>query len=163
MATTAKTPDPASSEAAASTKKKPWLLIAAALLALLLIAGAGAWFLLHKEKSDEAHEVQAKPQPPVFITPEPFTVNLQDSRYLQATFTIQIASQAEADHLKAYMPQLRSRLLLLMSSKSSDELSSVDGKNRLLTEIQAMIEQPFASGLSPTTVKNVFITSFVIQ
>ena len=46
---------------------------------------------------------------------------------------------------------------------SLTELSTVEGKTQLGNEIASLIESPFAAGLKPIKVSNVFFTSFVIQ
>ena len=148
-------------------RKKLFLILT--LLLLLLAGGAGATWLLmpHKPaaKDGAEHKSQSSPAgPPVFVVMEPFTVNLQpDGQFLQATFTLQMANAEESNAVKIYMPQVRSRLLLMLSNKNVAELSTVDGKTRLSTEIAGLIEQPFATGVKPVKVSNVFFTSFVIQ
>ena len=149
-------------------KKSKIKVLALVLLVLLLGAASATWLLLpHKaeDKQADKHQAEAAPSgPPVFVPLEPFTVNLQpDGQFLQATFTLQMASQEESNNLKVYMPQVRSRMLLMLSNKTVIELSTVDGKTRLGSEIARLVEQPFAAGLKPVRVSNVFFTSFVIQ
>lgn len=146
---------------------KKWLLILLLALALLGAAGAAGWYFLlrpHGDSQQAGHKPEAPAAPPVFMVLEPFTVNLQgEGQFLQAGFTLQLASQEETDKLKMYLPQARSRLLMLMSAKTASELISVEGKNRLLQEVMGAVAQPFAAGVPPVKVSNVFITSFVIQ
>jgi len=97
---------------------------------------------------------------------EPFTVNLQSEggdQFLQITFTLQVGDAAQEEIIKAFMPQVRSRLLLLLSSKKASEISTVDGKKKLSEEIIAAVNQPFSPKGPPQNVVNVFFTSFVIQ
>ena len=165
VAPSAPVTDPEVDATGAPGSKKKWILI----LALLLALGAGlaAWFLLSpkaegKESSGKT-ELSATAAP-VFIVLDAFTVNLQpDGQFLQATFTVQMASQDDTNNIKAYMPQVRSRLLLMLSNKTVAELSTVEGKTKLVAEVASLIEQPFAPKLKPVKVSNVFITSFVIQ
>jgi flagellar FliL protein len=159
---------PAAAEADDAKKSKKKLFLILAVLLLLGAGGGAAWyFLLHKaeDPKGEAHKVEAPHAgPPVFVVMDPFTVNLQpDGQFLQATFTLQMLNPEESNNIKVYMPQVRSRLLLMLSNKSVTDLSSVEGKNSLATEIAALIEQPFAEGVKPVKVSNVFFTSFVIQ
>ncbi len=159
---------PTSPEADASAGKKPawkkWLPIA--LLALVGAGAAGGWFMWkgNSSKKESAEPQAAAPQPPVFHPLEPFTVNLNgDGLFLQTALTLQLASQKDVDQLKLYLPQVRSRLLMLISSKSGEEISSTEGKQQLIEEIMARVREPFAPGLPEVKISNVFITSFVIQ
>lgn len=163
------TADPKPSDADTSAGKKPawkkWLPIA--LLALVGAAAAGGWFYWQRSADKAPHEeVQkaAAPQPPVFHPLEPFTVNLNgDGLFLQTALTLQLGSQKDVDQLKLYLPQVRSRLLMLISSKTGEEISSTEGKQQLIEEIMARVREPFAPGLPEIQISNVFITSFVIQ
>jgi flagellar FliL protein len=154
--------------ASKGSKKKLFVMIAAILLALAA-GGGGAWFFLGKKshgESEEAHARQEPPKPPVFLQMEQFTVNLQPEvgeQYLQVAFTLQVASPEQVDLIKLYMPLVRSRLLLLLSSKKASELSTADGKKKLQDEIVAAVKQPFAPNMRPQDVSGVFFTSFVIQ
>ncbi len=107
------------------------------------------------------------PKPPVFIVVEPFTVNLTPGevgdQYLQVALTLQVADQAQVDRIKLYMPQVRSRVLMLLSSKKASEISSVEGKKKLSDDIIAQINLPFTPQSEPQAVSDVFFTSFVIQ
>jgi flagellar FliL protein len=150
---------------------KKWLFI----LLLLAVAGAsggGAWYFTSKhddkgEKHEEVAEAEHEPEeaaPPVFVSLEAFTVNLQpDGQFLQATFSLQVADEKEAEKLKLYTPQIRSRILLMLSSKTAETLSKQEGKNALIEEIKSLIEQPLAPGVPTIKIGNVFVTSFIIQ
>ena len=153
------------------SKKKLILIIVAVLVVLLAGAGAGWFFLLrsHEPTNEEPEEVKKKEKAnpaalPVFVALDPFTVNLQPSgQFLQISLTVQVETAADSEHLKAYLPQIRSRLLLMLSGKTAEEISTVEGKNQLTLEIMALLKLPLASGMEPLQVSNVFITSFVIQ
>lgn len=165
-------------EAGGGKKSKKKLMLIVALVALLLVGGGSAWFFMQKsahaeqdtEEAAEAPKAKKKPKkgepalPPVFVALDPFTVNLQPNRqFLQATFNLQVATAEEAATLKNYLPQIRSRLLLMLSGKTAEEISTIEGKNQLTKEILDLVNEPLASGMPSLDVANVFITSFVIQ
>lgn len=145
--------------------KKKLIVIAAA--ALLAAGGGGAWFFMGKGADGSgAAAKQEPPKPPVFVQMEPFTVNLQPEageQYLQVQFTVQVADQAQVELIKLYMPLVRSRLLMLLSSKHASEIGTPDGKKKLQDEIIAIMKQPFTPQSPPLSVTGVFFTSFVIQ
>lgn len=151
-------------ELPAAKPRKKLLLIAAVALAVLG-GGAGAWYFTQQNSGPHP----TKPEPaklPVFVNLEPFTVNLQpDSgeQYLQVALTLQVADEAQTELIKLHMPQVRSRLLLLLSSKKASEISTVEGKNHLASEIITQVKQPFTPKTAPQNVSGVFFTSFVIQ
>jgi flagellar FliL protein len=102
----------------------------------------------------------------VFLTLDTFTVNLQadpDEKFLQLDLSLQVASPEAAEAIKVQMPAVRSRLLLLLTSKNAAEISTVEGKQQLSDEIIAEVKKPFAAGAKPQEVLGVFFTSFVIQ
>jgi flagellar protein FliL len=161
-------------EGAAPKKSKKMVIIAVAGLLVLGGGGAGAWMFL-KGSGEEAHdEAPAKKKKkkidtskaPVFLGMEQFTVNLQPEvgeQYLQLAFTLQLSDQPQVDLIKLYQPLVRSRVLMLLSSKKASELSTPDGKKKLADEIVAAVNQPFVPGGEPQDVTGVFFTAFVIQ
>lgn len=149
------------------SKKKLFILLGVGLLVLGGGGGAAWYFLGHEAPHGGAAPVKVQPsKPPVFLNLESFTVNLQPEtgeQFLQIAFTVQVVDQAQVDLMKLYMPQVRSRLLLLLSGKKPSEISTVEGKKKLADEILASLRQPFSPNAPPQTVSNVFFTSFVIQ
>ncbi len=143
--------------------RKKLIVIAVAGLLVLGGGGAAAWHFL-KPPAAEAHAaVKPPPAPPVFVELEPFTVNLTGDRILQAGITLQVKEAKDGEQLKLYMPQVKSRMLLLLSAKTIEELQSPNGKQALATEIAANLKQPYAPDLAAPTIHGVYLTSFVIQ
>lgn len=160
-------PEPVVEAAPKKSRKKLILLIVAALI-VIGGGGAAAWYFMGGAASaGVAKEVKKEPaKAPVFVALEPFTVNLQSEtgdQFLQVTFQLQVPDAAQEELLKSFMPQVRSRLLFLLSSKKASELTSVDGKKKLTEEIISTVNQPFTPKGAPQTVSDVFFTSFVIQ
>lgn len=141
----------------AGSKKKLIIIIAAALLVVVL-GGVAALLLLKKkapvdgeEGADETHEPAAahaapKPgTPPVFVPLDPFTVNLADKdvdRFAQIGITLEVADSKTSDLIKAYLPAIRSNVLMVLSHKTSVELLSREGKQRLAREIMREAVRP---------------------
>lgn len=161
MATAPKTVDPATPK----KSKKKLLLVLLVILVLLGAGGGGAWYWF-MVRNTNAVAAPKKPAPPIFISLEPFTVNLQPEggeHYLQTAITLQVTDKEEVDLIKLYTPQVRNRILLLLSSKKASEITSVEGKKKLAEEIVAAVNQPFIQDGKPQAASNVLFTSFIIQ
>ncbi|MFZ6772238.1 flagellar basal body-associated protein FliL [Undibacterium sp. SXout7W] len=152
---------------AGKSKKKLIIIIAAAVLVLGGVGGGAAFFLSKKNSASKEKEHKAEPaKAPVFLPLEPFVVNLQSQegdKYLQVTMTLQVQDDEQVNLIKANMPQVRSRLLLLLSSKDASEILTSDGKEQLVSEIVDRVSQPFSAKGDAQKVSGVFFTSFVIQ
>lgn len=113
---------------------------------------------------NEEEESSEDSEPPIFVALDPFTVNLQpDGQFLQATFSLQMKTEKDAAQLQVFMPQIRSRLLLMLSGKTAESLSSQQGKADLIKEIKQLVSKPFKTGQKPLPVEDVHVTAFIIQ
>jgi len=156
--------------------KKKLIIIVVAVLVLALGGGGAAWFFMHGD-SDEEHSQDEKSAkktkkpakkagPPVYIPVEQFTVNLQPEngdQYLQVAMTLQASSLEESEVIKTNMPKLRSRILLLLSSKHASEINTPEGKQQLSKEVLETVNQPFENGGEHQEVSEVLFTAFIIQ
>jgi flagellar FliL protein len=142
MATSAAAAKPAVEQAAAAPKKKSNLLLIAAVVVVLLAAGAGtAWWFMQSAENDEEAAVESKPS--IFLPLEQFTVNLQPEegqQFLQVAMTLKVADPEIAEGIKAQMPQVRSRVLFLLSSKKPSQIGTLEGKNTLTDELIQELE-----------------------
>jgi flagellar FliL protein len=157
--------------------KKKLIIIIVAVLILAIGGGAGAFFMLkgHDSSSAEHEEEPVKKKskkkkkeagPPVYVPVEPFTVNLQPEegeQYLQLAFTLQVGDAEQSEVIKNNMPKVRSRILLLLSSKKASEINTPEGKQALSKEILEQVNQPFEDHGDEQEVSEVLFTSFIIQ
>ena len=145
----AKPAAPASKEetpAAAPPKSKKKLIIT--IIVLLLAAGGGAGWYFTQGKAPEGEHAAEKKAEPVheakFVPMgENFTVNLQreeGDQYLQAGITLKILQPELEENIKKTMPEIRSKLLFLLSSKYPSELQTAEGKNKLVAEVIAEVD-----------------------
>ncbi len=135
MAREDKTPSEAP---AANPKKKLLLIIVAAVIALALAGGAAWYFMKGKPAGEEQKSSATLSATPIFIPLDSFTVNLQreqGDQVLQVGLSLKIYNADLPEKIKAAMPEIRSNLLLLLSSKHASELVSVQGKKKLANEI----------------------------
>ena len=153
-------------EAAKPKKSKKKIIFVVLLVLILAGAGGGGWwyFMGGGKKTNDAPKVE-KPATPIFLPLEQFTVNLQPEageHYLQVSMTLQLANKDDTELVKAYMPQIRSRIIFLLTSKKASEIATLDGKKKLTDEIKAQVNMPVTPGSKPLEVVNVFFTSFII-
>lgn len=98
---------------------------------------------------------------------ETLTVNLQpeegNDRYLQIAITFKSYDKHAEEAIKSYTPELRSRVLMLLSSKAPAELYTNEGKAKLAKEIVEQCEQAYKAVGKESPVADVLFTNFVIQ
>lgn len=147
---------PVEAPAAPPKKKSRLLLIVVLLLVMIGAGGAGAWWFLGREAADEDEVELADAKPPIFLPLEQFTVNLQaedGQQFLQTAVTLKLAEAEIAEAIKAQMPQVRSRVLFLLSSKKPSQLASLEGKNKLSEEIIQEVEASLPAPKKPKKAK----------
>jgi flagellar protein FliL len=149
---------------AKSGKLKKILIIAIGAIVLLGAGAGGAYFFLGKPHGP------AKPAPeppPVFFPLESLTVNLQSDdgvmHYLRAGLTLKLRDEKVQALLTEHMPEVRSRVLLLLSGKRPDDLATVDGKRQLANELRAAVQTAASTAEKPVRVEEVLFTEFVVQ
>lgn len=151
---------PAANEAAPKGGgAKKLIIILAAVLVLVLAGGATALVLLKKKPAaegedgyeqadDHAPKAKAKPKsdhPPTFVPLDPFTVNLADKdvdRFAQVGITLEVEDPKFAEQIKAYMPAIRSNVLMVLSHKTATELLTREGKEKLARDIMRESVRP---------------------
>lgn len=174
-------PAAAPAEEAPAPKKKSKLVLIIVIVAVLLLAGGGAaaWYFLRAKDPAPAAAAPGAPgaapaaeakhdpgKPPVFMTLEPFTVNLQQEggeHFLQAGIVFQVADQKTVEAMKTYMPIIRNRILFLLSSKAPSDINTLDGKKKLAAELVAAARESLPGTTPERGVDSAFLSSFVIQ
>lgn len=150
-------------EAVAEQKPRSGRLFQAIIAGLVLLgvgAGGTAWYFNHLHDSAETVK------PPVFVNLDTFTVNLQseyNDQHLQTNLTLKVTDNPDVDLIKMHMPEVRNRILLVLSSKSAVQITTAEGKRKLAAELASEINQPFSEAGSAQPVESVLFTSFVIQ
>ena len=143
-------------------------LIIGVLVALIAIgAGAGGTWYFMKMNGDAYEEpAPPKPKPTKFMDLELFTVNLnadEGGQYLQVGLTIKIKETPVEQEIGKQMPDIRNRILMLLSSKKSSEVNSIVGKQQLSQQIVEEIKQSVKTEEFQSDILEVLFTSFVIQ
>ena len=148
-------------DAAPKKGKKKLIIILAVVGLVLALGGGGAAFYMKKKHAEEeaalaeeggdaAHAAPKKekkkekkkddkPVLPVFVPLDPFVVNLADreaDRYAQIGVTFQVEDAKAGEDLKNYMPAIRNNILMLLAHKTSQDLNTVEGKEKLARQIR---------------------------
>lgn len=142
MSKPAKPAPAAPAEAAPASSNKLLIIIIIGLLVVIIAGGAGWYFTKGHAPAEEHAAEEHKPAPvlePKFIPlGEKFTVNLQreeGDQYLQVGITLKILEADLEMKIKAAMPEIRSKLLILLSSKKPSELITTEGKQLLVEQV----------------------------
>jgi flagellar FliL protein len=158
--------DPKAEASAASKPKKKMVGIIVAAVLVLGVGAGTAWYFAGGSAGAQEHK-QAKVEQPEYVALDQFTVNLQPGesgdQYLQVQFTLQVPGLEQAELIKSNMAMVRSRVLLLLSSKHAGEINTVEGKHQLAREIVAALRQPFVAHGPAPQVSDVLFTAFIIQ
>ncbi|MEI2417617.1 flagellar basal body-associated protein FliL [Orrella sp. JC864] len=158
--------------------------------ALLLVAGASVattWMLtsrMYETHAMQAAGAEAAPSPqnirfvappagpaqvpaPIFMPLEPFTVTLRDSdeldRILHVGLTLRLGDEQSRQRIEKYLPEVRSRLLMVLSAQSARSIQTAEGKQALARALAQAVARPFAPIPDGQTVSDVLFTAFVVQ
>ena len=130
-------------------KGRKLIIIASALLVLGGAGGGGAWYFM-RSADPNAPKAAPAPKPAAFLALETFTVNLVPQegqpQYLQAGLTLKLADSAKADAIKERTPEVRNRILLVLSAKKASDLLSTSGKQKLAIEVADAIKDIVTPG-----------------
>ena len=156
--------------------KAPLFLIILSVVNMLIVAGVG--FMLWQGRKKEAaqpsieqvlqgeHDTQAKenaePEDIVgqMIPLESFIVNLAGTkgrRIAKVSIELEVKGQFIQDEIDKRKAQIRDIIVILLSSKSFDEVSTKEGKEGLRTEIKDTVNAFLTKG----QIMNVYFTELI--
>lgn len=145
----------------------PVLLIVT--LAACSVAGYAVWRMMNKHEGDKPGAAKVEPPAaPVFFALDTFTVNLVNpdndpDRVLYVGFTLRLPDEATRGRLSDYLPEVRSRLLLLLSRQSAAALATEQGKQELVAQIKQVLAPPLVTGQPSQVVNDVLFTAFILR
>ena len=158
---------------------KKLFIIGAAIVALAILGAAAMFFLGGKgEKKAHAQEpakVEAKAEGghgeakggegaagSTNYPLEPFIVNIydgQERRYLKLKVEFELANVQAKPEMDAKVAPLRDAILILLTTKTMQEIQDLQGKNQLREQILAAVNKI----VPPGKVSKVYFTDFVVQ
>lgn len=151
-----------------------WIIIG--VVSVLIIAGGvvGTLFALGMFDSDsveasadgsEGEEEEKKEAVYVSVDP-PFTVNFKGksrARFLQVGVGVMTRDPEMEENLKLHMPVIRNNLLMLFGTKTSAELETLSGKQKLQKEALTVVQRILEEETGNKGAEAVYFTSFVMQ
>jgi flagellar protein FliL len=167
------------------SKKKLFIIIGAAVL-VLVIAGVVVFMMMGKgDKKKEGADAHGAPAAAEgghgaaapaaggghggaaagvssVFTLEPFIVNIYDGqelRYLKVKVELEMSNPAVKPELEGRLAAIRDAILVVLTTKTLQEIQDAQGKNQLREEILTAISKIVAQG----KVSKVYFTDFVVQ
>ena len=114
------------------------------------------------EGADGENNEELPPDVGVMFTMDPFVVNLAGSkgkRFLKVTTTLELSSPEVNPEFEENLQKITDSILVLLSSKSFEDVYSVQGKFKLKDEITTRINR----FLVVSHVKDAYFTEFIVQ
>jgi flagellar FliL protein len=111
--------------------------------------------------SDKSPEESTKDIGPIYSM-DTFIVNLIGGRgknYLKAKIELEMDNAKLVEEINKRLPQFRDTILTMLSSKTYDDIKTLEGKFQLREEIISILNQHLNSG----KIKNVYFTDFIVQ
>jgi flagellar FliL protein len=158
----------------AGGKKKSMGMIIGIIVGLLVLGGGGyyAYITFLQEKPAEevpvevekgaAEEIGEDVNLGVMFPLAPFILNLAGSegkRFLKVTISLELSTPEVHAELKENIQKVTDSILVLLSSKSFEDVYSVQGKFKLKDEVTTRVNRFLVAG----HVKDAYFTEFIIQ
>ena len=115
-----------------------------------------------EEGADGEKKEELPPDVGVMFTMDPFVVNLAGSkgkRFLKVTTTLELSSPEVNPEFEENLQKITDSILVLLSSKSFEDVYSVQGKFKLKDEITTRVNRFLVVG----HVKDAYFTEFIVQ
>ncbi len=144
---------------------------------VLLLAGGGAFFFMQQsapppaavegetgaEGGDATEAALDKASLGESMELDPFIVNLTSTtgvdRYLKVVLVLVVSNEKVKEEVVNKTPQLKDSIITVLSSKSPDEVLTIQGKHDLKIELVKRINTVVTTGVA----RELFFTEFVVQ
>lgn len=153
------------------------LLIGLLLLVAVIGASVAATFYFMQNSgfmgsamAESPVEQQYQPQiplpAPIFAALEPFTVTLRDertTRVLYLAITLRLVDENSRNMVTEYMPEVRDRVLRLLSVQNPMYIQSPEGREKLVRDLTELLQRPYLPQPRGPEISSVLFTAFVVQ
>jgi len=150
-------------EAQPPPQSKLKLIVLASTVLLLGVGGFFGWKWYAGRKV--ASETTQKPEEMTIVYPlKSFIVNLADKkgvgkRYLKLTLEVEVAGEEQRALVNHKIPQLRDTILLMLSSRTIAEITSMEAK----LELKQVLLARMNSAIGKNVIQRLYFTEFVVQ
>lgn len=176
MAEAAPSPAPSSPEPSGSGGK-PTLFILLAVINMAVVIGVGVMLYLSQKKKEaepgiddvikgEHEKVQQEEKSKEFIGKlvplETFLVNVSGSRgrkLVKINMELELTNSEVQEEVEKIKPKIRDYIIIIVSSKTFNEISTKEGKNTLRDEIKNQINLFLTKG----QINKVYFTEFILN
>lgn len=157
------------------TKKagaRSWASVLLVLFSALACAFSG--YLVWDMKTDtpapapaELQQEKVTEEMPHYFSMNTFTVSLkptaeESERVLYMGFSVQVPDEQSVSVLEKYLPVYRSRMLMLFTQLTYEELSTDEGKLKLLQRIKDELGRPVVTG-SAIQPAEILVNEFILR
>jgi flagellar FliL protein len=150
--------------------KKVLIIIIAVAVLFTGVVGAGFFILWNKISQmpldpSKVAEIPVKEDENVIgplYTLDTMIVNLAGNggkRYLRVTMALELSDPDSLATIESRLPQIRDVVLMILSTKTYDDVSTSDGKISLRNQVMGKINTLMTKG----RVNNIYFTEFVVQ
>ncbi|NLY26311.1 MAG: flagellar protein FliL [Alcaligenaceae bacterium] len=104
--------------------------------------------------------------PPIFTPLEAFTVTLRGetrNRILYTGITLRMGDEQSSQMIRDYMPEVRDRVLRLLSQQSPEFIQTPEGRAALVKALSDALQAPYSPHVRGPLITDVLFTAFVIQ
>ncbi len=153
------------------SSRRPVLIIGIVVILLLAGGGFAGWTLLKSNGADETAQSGEVSEPgasqeavPVTYTLNTYIVNLMgnsgmSNRYLKVGVLLGISDASHIPVVEKFKPMLDDAALILLSSKTYNDLATVEGKIVLKQEFISRVNQILGGNM----VNKIYFSEFVVQ
>ncbi len=157
------------------SKKMP-VIVAIVCFVVMGIMGTGLFIMWSKlssldrivnpvteEKSEDVKEEEEDEDKvgPIYAL-DTFIANLADEgakRYIRVTMNLELKDTVVKEDLEKRLPQIRDAVLMLLPTKTHEDIQNIEGKILLRKEIMARLNSLFKED----RISNLYFTEFVVQ
>lgn len=154
-------------------KKSSLAMIFMTLIAIGACALAGYTFFEMKNMKSgivgepKIAEQDKTPTMPVYVPMDTFTVSLQPTthdadRVLYIGLTLRVKDDSSKVIVEQYLPEVRSRLFILLANQTAENISTDEGKTQLIEKIKNSVSNPLAPNRS-AVVTDVLFNAFILR
>lgn len=160
-------------KASGGGKKFSLMVLLLILISILACGLAGYTFYemknIQDNASDNGEKTAPAPEPitPLYVPLDTFTVSLKPTptdgdRVLYIGLTLRVRDDNSKLLADKFLPEIRSRLFILLAHQSADKLSTEEGKSQLIEQIKSVVSKPLAPD-QKVVATDVLFNAFILR